>query len=225
MRRFAPLGLPIFVVAAFVVGRAARAEMGLEYSPASIQAYVVGLGIKAPLIYLAMVTFRQFLMLPSIVVLTAGGLVFGVSVGAPLGALGILLSATIGFGTMRWLGRDWVQRYLGAKFHEFERRMERAGLAFLGLMTAHPMGVMTPFHWGAGLTTIPLVPFVAVIAVTAVVRAFAYTFFGATLLEPGGRVYVAMAVLAVIALVPLAHPEVRRRILESRRPAGSAASE
>jgi uncharacterized membrane protein YdjX (TVP38/TMEM64 family) len=215
MRRFAPLGLVLFVVAAFLVGRAARASMGIEYTPESVRAFVAGLGIKAPLIYLAMVSFRQFLFLPSIVVLTGGGLVFGAALGGALGALGILLSATLGFCTTRYLGRDWVQRYLGAKYREFEQRMERAGLAFVGLMTAHPMGVMTPFHWGAGLTAIPLLPFLAVIAATALLRAFAYAFFGATFLEPGGRVYVAMAVLGVVSLAPLLHPELRRRILGS----------
>jgi uncharacterized membrane protein YdjX (TVP38/TMEM64 family) len=216
MRRLAPIGLCVFIVGAFLVGRAARAEMGIEYSPESVRAYVAGLGIKAPLIYLAMVSFRQFLFLPSIVVLTGGGLVFGASIGGALGALGILMSAAFGFCSTRWLGRDWVQRYLGAKFREFEQRMDRVGLAFVGLMTAHPMGVMTPFHWGAGLTAIPLLPFLAVIAVTALVRAFAYAFFGATFLEPGGRVYVAMAVLGVVALAPLIHPEVRRLILRPR---------
>jgi uncharacterized membrane protein YdjX (TVP38/TMEM64 family) len=218
MRRFAPLGLVVFVLAAFVVGRAARANMGIEYSPDSVRAFVAGLGLKAPLIYLAMVTFRQFLFLPSLVVLTGGGLVFGAAIGGALGALGILFSAAFGFCTARFLGRDWVQRYLGAKYREFEQRMERAGLAFVGLMTAHPMGVMTPFHWGAGLTAIPLLPFLAVIAATALVRGFAYAFFGATFLEPGGRVYVAMAVLGLVALAPLVHPEVRRRIL---RPGGA----
>ncbi len=215
MRRLAPLGLIVFVVAAFLVGRAARAEMGIEYSPESIRAYVAGLGLKAPLIYLGMVTFRQFLFLPSIVVLTGGGLVFGALVGGALGALGILLSGAIGFCVTRWLGRDWVQRYMGAKLRDLEERMDRVGLAFVGLMTAHPMGVMTPFHWGAGLTAIRLLPFLVVIGLCALVRSFAYAFFGATFLEPGGRVYVAMAVLGVVALAPLLHPKLRRRILRA----------
>lgn len=215
MKRFAPVGLVVFVVAAFFLGRTARAQMGIEYSPEWIQSYVSGLGIKAPLIFLALVTFRQFLLLPSIVVLTGGGLVFGASLGGALGGLGILLSAAFGFCTTRLLGREWVQRYLGAKYRAFETRMERTGLLIVGLMTAHPMGLMTPFHWGAGFTPIPLLRFLGVIAACALVRSFAYAFFGATLLEPGGRIYVAMAVLGVVALAPLAHPELRRRLLRA----------
>ncbi len=215
MRRLLPLGLLLCVAAAFALGRGARAQMALDYSPESIQLYVAGLGIRAPLIFVALVAFRQFLLLPSVIVLTAGGLAFGAALGGALGGLGILLSACFGFLTARWMGRDWVQRYVGAKFAEFEQRMDRVGLALVGLMTAHPMGVMTPFHWGAGLTRIRLLPFVAVIGATAVVRSFAYAFFGATLLEPGDRVYLAMALLAAVALLPLAHPEVRRRILRA----------
>src|SRR5262245_51382223 len=173
--------------------------MSIGYTPGSIRPYVAALGIRAPLIFIALVAFRQFLLLPSVIVLTAGGLAFGAALGGALGGLGILLSACFGFLTARFMGRDWVQRYLGAKLAEFEQRMDRAGLALVGLMTAHPMGVMTPFHWGAGLTRIRLLPFVAVIAATALVRSFAYAFFGAALLEPGDRVYLAMALLAAVA--------------------------
>jgi len=216
VRRFLPLLLLCLLAGAIALGRSARGQMDIDYSPESIQHFVDGLGLKAPLIFVTLVTFRQFLALPSMVVLTAGGLAFGAALGGLLGALGILLSACFGFCVARWMGREWVQRYVGAKFADFEQRMDRAGLAVVGLMTAHPMGVMTPVHWGAGLTRIRLLPFVAVIAATATIRAFAYAFFGATLLESGDRVYVAMAVLAAIALLPLAHPGLRRRILATR---------
>ena len=66
-----------FVIGAFVLGRMLRADMALDVSAESVQAYVLGLGFKAPLIFVALVTFRNFLLLPSMVVLTAGGLVFG----------------------------------------------------------------------------------------------------------------------------------------------------
>ena len=216
MRRLIPLLLLCLLALAVALGRSARGQMDIDYSPESVQHFVDGLGLKAPLIFVALVTFRQFLALPSVVVLTAGGLAFGAALGGLLGALGILLSACFGFCVARWMGRDWVQRHLGAKVAEFEERMDRAGLAVVGLMTAHPMGVMTPFHWGAGLTRIRLLPFALVIAATAVIRSFAYAFFGATLLERGDRVSLAMAVLAAIALLPLLHPGVRRRILETR---------
>jgi uncharacterized membrane protein YdjX (TVP38/TMEM64 family) len=218
VRRYGPLGLVLFVVLAVALGRMARTQMGIEGSADSLRSYVMGLGLVGPVVFVGIVTFRQFLLLPSALVLTAGGLVFGTLPGTVLGAAGIFFSGAIGFGASRWLGRDWIQRYLGARAEAFERHMERAGLAIVGLMTAHPMGVMTPVHWGAGLTRIPLLPFLLVIALTALVRAFAYGFLGAMLLEPGGRVYLAMGVLLLLALAPLAHGGLRRRLTGLRGP-------
>lgn len=221
MRRYGPLGLVTFVAAAVALGRLARAQMGIEGSTDSLRAYVMELGIAAPLVFVAIVTFRQFLLLPSALVLTAGGLVFGTLPGTVLGAAGILFSAAIGFSASRWLGRDWLQRHLGARLQAFERHMERAGLAIIGLMTAHPMGVMTPVHWGAGITRISLPSFLLVIAGTALIRAFAYGFLGAMLLEPGGRVYLAMGVLLLLAVAPLAHGGLRRRLMGKGPPSAA----
>lgn len=218
MRRFAPFALLLFIAGAFLAGRVLRSDMAIEYSPESLRAYVLDLGPVAPLAFVCLVSFRQFLLLPSMLVLTAGGLVFGALVGTALGALGLLLSGVIGFSAARGLGRERVQRHIEARFPGFEQRIQRAGLAMVGLVTAHPMGVMTPFHWGAGITSIRLLPFAAVLAATGVVRAFSYSFFGAALIEPGTSVYVAMAVLLVAALAPLAHPELRRRVLGGAAP-------
>ena len=76
---------------AVVAGRLLRSHLGLEMSSASIQAWVDHLGWTAPAIYLALVVFRHFLLIPSTVVIAAGGLCFGAATGAGLGALGIAL--------------------------------------------------------------------------------------------------------------------------------------
>ena len=61
MRRILPLTLVAFVVGAFLVGRTLRADMNIELSAESIHAYVIGLGLKAPLIFVGLVSFRQYL--------------------------------------------------------------------------------------------------------------------------------------------------------------------
>jgi len=216
MRRFAPWLLLALVLAAFLVGREVRVQMQLGYSAESLRGYVHQLGLVGPLVFVGLVSFRQFLLLPSLVVLTAGGLIFGAPLGTALGALGLLLSGGIGFAAARGMGREWVRAYLERRFPGFERRVERAGLALVGLATAHPMGVMTPVHWGAGLTAIRPLPFLLVLALAGLVRAFAYSLFGAALVEPGRSLYAAMAVLAVAALAPLVHPGLRRRLLAVR---------
>ena len=213
MRRILPFSLVAFVAGAFLVGHALREEMNIEVSAESIHTYVLGLGFKAPLIFVALVTFRSFLLLPSMVVLTAGGLVFGAAVGTVLGAAGILSSALMQFSIARVLGREWVRPRLGETFRRFERRIEAAGPMLVALTTAHPVGPMSPFHWGAGLSRLAFLPFLVAVLLAGPVRAGAYSFFGANLLDAGStRFWLAAALLLAVALLPLLHPAIRRRV-------------
>ena len=79
------------------------------------------------------------------------------------------------------------------------------------------MGPMSPFHWAAGLSSIPWLPFLVAIGVAGCLRAFAYAYFGSTLLEAGSTEFFgATAFLVAVALLPLAHRGVRRRLFGGR---------
>jgi uncharacterized membrane protein YdjX (TVP38/TMEM64 family) len=205
------------VVVAFVVGSAVREQIGVELSAESIRSAVQGLGLLAPVLFVGVVIFRNFLLLPSAIVLIAGGLVFGAGAGTLLGGAGIVISALMKFTVARVVGREWIRPHLGSRVLDFERRIETAGPLIVGLTTAHPMGVMSPFHWGAGLSTIAWIPFLVTILLAGPVRAFVYAYFGAALPEPGShQFYIGGGVLLAVALLPLAHPGVRRRLFARR---------
>jgi uncharacterized membrane protein YdjX (TVP38/TMEM64 family) len=208
-----PLALVAIVTVAFTTGQIVRSGMGVDFSPESIRAWVQALGWKGPAFFLLVVTFRQFLALPSGLLLPVGGLCFGALLGTTLGASGIILSGFFGFGLTRLLGREWAVAHMRG-LAQVERRLASAGAPAVWLMTAHPFGVMTPFHWGAGLTSISLVGFSAALLLGGPVRAATYSFLGSTLLDLGSpRFYVASAVLLAVALLPLAHPGIRRRLV------------
>lgn len=208
-----PLILVVIVTAAFTTGRAVRSEMGVDFSPESIRAWVDALGWRGPAFFLLVVTFRQFLALPSGLLLPVGGLCFGALLGTTLGASGIILSGFFGFTLTRLLGREWAVAHLRG-LALVEQRVATAGAPAVWLMTAHPFGVMTPFHWGAGLTSISLVGFSAALLLGGPVRAATYSFLGSTLLDLGSpRFWIATVVLLAVALLPLAHPGLRRRLV------------
>ncbi len=218
MRRILPFVLLALVIGAVVLGRAVRQEAGIEVSAESIQTWVSSLGWQAPALYVGLVTFRIFLILPSWVVLSAGGLVFGAFLGTVLGGLGVLLSAAMGYGLARGIGRDWVRPRMQARLERYGQSLDRVGPLLVGVVTAHPMGPMTAFHWAAGFATVPLLGFVMAVLLGGPTRAFIYSFFGSTLLEPGsGAFYLATTILVVVALLPLAHPGIRRRLFAARR--------
>jgi uncharacterized membrane protein YdjX (TVP38/TMEM64 family) len=209
-------GLGLFFFAAQVL----RTRLGIEWSTDSIQQAVAQLGILAPLGFAVLVMFRQFMALPSVLVLTSAGLLFGAPAGMLLGGLGITLNGLALFYSARLMGGDWARTRLHATFPEFEQRANSAGPLALALMTGHPMGVLTPFHLAAGLTRMSVWLFAAVVFPAALFRAGCYAFLGANLLEPGSpRFWVASAVLVAVALLPLAHPGLRARLLSRPDPA------
>jgi uncharacterized membrane protein YdjX (TVP38/TMEM64 family) len=216
MRRYLPLLLIAFTGGLFLAGHLVRANLGIEFSQESIRTLVEGLGWKAVAIFVGLVTFRQFLFLPSVVVLPVGGIVFGAPLGTLLGATGILASALFTYGIARSLGREWFRPYFGAAVDAFHQRASAAGPLVVGLATAHPAGPMSAVFWGAGFASLRIIPFALTVAIAAPIRAFALSFLGSTLLDPGTpRFWLATLVLAAIALLPLAHPGVRERLMRA----------
>lgn len=212
MRRSILLVIAALVIA-FVGGRLLRAELGLEISATSIQAWIGQLGWAAPAIYLALVVFRHFLFIPSTIILPAGGLCFGIWFGTALGALGIALTGLGQFMLVRFLRPRWVVRQLDGTVWGFEHIIERAGPWLVALVSAHPAAPMSPVHLAAGLAPISVAAFVLSLVVGALARAFILAFFGSALLEPGSpRFFAATLLLAVVFAAPLLHPGLRRRI-------------
>lgn len=206
------------VLGLFAVGIGVRTQLEFDFVPESVRAYVVGLGVIGQFAFVGLVIFRNFLLLPSMVLLTAGGLAFGATGGTLLGAAGILLSGMMNFGIGRVVGREWVRRRWGERLRPFEARIEAAGPLIIGFATAHPLGPMSPFHWAAGLAPIGWLPFLAVITPAGLIRAFAYSYFGSTLIEIGSTEFVAATgLLVAVALLPLAHRGVRERVFGVRR--------
>jgi uncharacterized membrane protein YdjX (TVP38/TMEM64 family) len=229
MRRHTIVALAALLLVLYAVGQVVRSQLGIELSPDSIRDAVAAMGWKAPAIFLGLLTFRQFLLLPAIVLLPVGGMCFGAGIGTLLGASGILLSALLTFGMARVAGAQWLQALLADRGAWVATAIERAGPAIVGLVTAHPTGPMSAAFWGAGFSSMALLPFTLAVALGGSVRALAYSFFGSTIPEAGSvEFYVASGILAAIAIAPLAHPGVRarlRRLGDSEAPVVEATAE
>lgn len=198
---------------ALLLGWAVRRGLDMELSPAGIHDAVARLGWRGPLVFFLLTTFRQFLAIPAWLLLPAGGLCFGPAIGTALGAGALIVSGCLKFALARRLGREWLRARFGAQFEHLERRVDRLGPVVIGLSTAHPLGVLSPFHWGAGLSSIPFTSFVIAIVLGAPVRAFAFSTFGAALADPSTPEFRTISLgLAVLALLPLVHPAVRKRL-------------
>lgn len=220
-RRLLTLALLALIVGASLT---ARRSLGIEWSVASLQETVAGLGWKGPLGFLLLVSLRQFLLIPSSLILTTGGLLFGIALGTLLGGAGIVASALICFGAARGLVGDRLRTRLLAQLGHYEEHARRAGPLVIGLSTAHPMGLVTPLHVAAGASSISLLAFLVSVMLAGPVRAAAYSLFGAHILdwrEP--RFWLISGAVVLVGLLPLLHPSLRSRILPQRaRTAGDS---
>ena len=192
------------------VGYVVRTQLGVAASPRELAAMVQALGWHGHAIFLVLVTFRQFLAIPAGIILAVGGLCFGAAVGTLLGAVGIVVSGLGKFAVARTVGRRW----LGARLGRLEAGAARLGPTVIGVSTAHPFGILAPFHWAAGLSPVRPASFAVALCLGAPVRAFAYSAFGATLTDAGSPTFWAVAgALAAVVVVPLHVPSVRARLL------------
>jgi len=213
-KRVRPLLILLVVAAAFWGGQLLRGRLDLDLSVEDIQEWISQREGAAFAVFFLLVVFRIVILIPSQVLIPAGGACFGVFWGTALGSAGILVSALLQFAIGRGVGREWVRKRLGDKAPEIERRIRSGGPFVLALVTAHPLGIMTLFHWASGFSSMRLVPFAFAVGIGAIFRAFSLSLFGATLVEVGSaKLWLATGILAVITIISLAHPGLRRCML------------
>ncbi len=209
-------GILAVTVALYVVGSDVRQDLGIEFSVEGLETLrmrILGLGWQGPLVFVLLVTFRGFLLIPSHIPLILGGIVFGALAGTSWGALGLLLSALLQFGAARILGDDWVQPRLGADGRAIEERIRRFGPGPVWLLTAHPLGPQTPINLGAGLVAMDLWKFALAVALAAPLRAGVYAMLGTSAVRWNASTSIGLAVaFGIIALLPLASPTLRHRL-------------
>lgn len=211
--RLVPYAALTVLVMVAITAQSLRAGLALDLSPAAIHAWVMASGWKGPVVFLGLLVFRQFLALPALILLLAGGLCFGTLLGGALGATGLVISGAMKFQLSRLIGRDWLRRRGGLRLERIEARVARLGPAVVALTTAHPLGPLSPVHWAAGLAPLSFGSFVVALLVGAPVRAFAYSFFGQSLLDPSSMAFwLSTAVLVLTIGVPLLIPSVRARL-------------
>jgi uncharacterized membrane protein YdjX (TVP38/TMEM64 family) len=157
-------------------------------------------------VFVAAVTFRVVIGLPSPVLLIAGGLCFGALGGTLFGALGILLSGIGLFVIARRAGRERVLRRAPARLRRvLDLGGSRLGTGFAFVTTAYPIGPLSAFHLLAGASSMALRAFVAAVAVGAAARAGLYAFFGNSLLSGEVEaVLLAASGIGVAMVTPLA---------------------
>lgn len=211
--RRASLRIAIAVGAVVVAGQWLRTELGLHPSVDAVRAWAEALGWHAPAAFFTLVVLRQLILLPAVVLLTAGGFIFGGVLGTALGGTAIIVSGLVNFVLARRVGDAIVPAEWRARLRYLTARGAAPVALFTGAATLHPVGPLMAAHWTAGCSTLATSTFLAVIVPASYARAAALATFGSTLGGWGSPESLLLtAILAAVVVVPVAVPRLRRRL-------------
>lgn len=194
----------LFLVFVAVTGGIAllRFWNDLPLTPDAIRDTIRGWGALGPLIFTGAFVLRPFIFFPSTLLFLAGGLAFGVAWGTIYAAIGGTLGAVVGFSIARVLGYEFVRAQFGDRLAVV--REARWGVGAVALLNLIPVVPMTVINYGAGLSGMDMLPFAAAVVAGLAPRAFAYSFFGNSLLHiRSGTFVVALALLVALLVLPL----------------------
>lgn len=173
-------------------------RVGFDLDPRSVRDRIAEFGILAPAIYVGVATLRIFLGLPSGVVMSAGGLLFGVWGGLAFGFVGFMANSLLSFALARGLGRDAVAARLRGRARFVDEVVTRRGAPWMALYTAVPVSVLTPVHMAAGLSGMAVATFALAAGVGLAPRVMLYSVFGdAVASGEWGRIALAVAAIGV----------------------------
>jgi uncharacterized membrane protein YdjX (TVP38/TMEM64 family) len=213
------------LVVAAIVGFAVlvfdyRAKAGIEISLTgfvlALRELIEPIGAFGPFAFIAVLALRPLVLFPSWVLFMGGGMVFGVVPGIAYGLAGALLGAVFGFALARYLGRRFVEWWIGPRLSSFVDG--RWGVRLVLVLSAVPLVPISLINFGAGLSPMRLAPFFTASAAGLLPRVAAYTTLGEALLSPHSPVFwTSIAALVLLAAIPIGIRLARsRRVSPSR---------
>lgn len=177
--------------------------------PATLEEWIGGFGVTAPLVFIGAYALASILFLPGMVMTLAGGALFGPVWGTLINLIGATLGATLAFLIARYLGADWVTRRLGGRLKQVVAGVEAEGWRFVAFVRLVPLFPYNVLNYALGLTRIRLLAYVLATFICMAPGALAYTYVGYAGRQAiaGGEAaiqtgLIALGLLALVAFLP-----------------------
>jgi uncharacterized membrane protein YdjX (TVP38/TMEM64 family) len=141
--------------------------------------HVLGSGPKSVLIFLAVGALFTGAGLPRQVIAFLGGFAFGTMGGTVLSTLASGLGCALASGYTRWGGRDFVVRKLGGRIARLEGFLQHKPFRTSLAIRLFPLGSNGLTNVAAGVSAIPLMPFILGSTIGYLPQNFIFALFGA----------------------------------------------
>ena len=142
---------------------------------ASMEAAIGGLGVWAPVGYIATYALATVLFLPGALFGLAGGALFGPLWGTVWNLGGATLGATLAFLVARYIASDWVARKTAGRMKQIAEGIDAEGWRFVAVTRLVPLFPFNLLNYALGLTRVPLAHYILASFVCMVPGTAAYT--------------------------------------------------
>lgn len=213
-------GLVFLVTLGVLVWLARRA--GLEdmvRDTGWFQEHVLGRGPTSVLVFIVFTTLFTAVGLPRQLTAFLGGMVFGWLAGSVLCTLGYGLGCWLASGYARLMGREVVSRLFGKRVAAVDAFLCRSPFRMSLAVRLFPLGSNLATNLAAGVSSIPLVPFVLGSGLGAYPQSLVFALFGGGLSaesDLGMYVSVGVSVALLVASTWLGVSLYRRHRAEMR---------
>ncbi|MEM8530780.1 MAG: TVP38/TMEM64 family protein [Chloroflexota bacterium] len=150
------------------------------FSAASMNAmadYLRGFGLWTLVVSLIMMILQAVIApLPSTLIIGANGVIFGVWQGVLLSWFGVLAGASMSYWLARWLGREFIIRWLGTKhMQQVDQMSERDGFWIVLMARLIPIISLDVISYLAGLSRMEYWRFIIASAIGMLPSVIVYT--------------------------------------------------
>lgn len=162
-----------------LVGLALQAtHFGAALDQAWVDSEIRNQGVSGELVFILIGGLAIALAMPRQIVGFLGGYAFGLLAGTLLALVATVLGSLLVFSYARFIGRDAVSRYTGPRIERLNNFLRSAPFAMSMVVRLLPVGNNLATNTLAGLSAIPLLPFIAGSAVGFVPQTVVFVLLG-----------------------------------------------
>ncbi|ATB68971.1 membrane protein [Sulfurospirillum diekertiae] len=167
----------------------------------SIKTFVLGFGIYAPLIFIALFTLAPLIFFPDGILALAGGLIFGFAWGSFYIILGALCGGTLSFYLARLYSHKMREKLAHEKLIHFQKSVQKHGFVMILLLRLVPLVPFNIISYSAGFSTIRYRDFFFATLLGMMPGVLVYANIGAQSLSFGSQEFYLSVVLLVVLVV------------------------
>lgn len=170
----------------------------------SIKTFVLGFGLYAPLIFIALFTLAPLIFFPDGILALAGGLIFGFAWGSFYIILGALCGGTLSFYLARLYSHKMREKLAHEKLIHFQKSVQKHGFVMILLLRLVPLVPFNIISYSAGFSTIRYRDFFFATLLGMMPGVLVYSNIGAQSLSFGSQeFYLSVALLVVLVVVSM----------------------